>query len=93
MTIDKELAKKIRKMVNAKNLYENLYEQITKQFREDFDGCYIGEFYIVDEPDGEYQGEGEYCNQCTGYFEDSGSGTYYYPIEGSKKYVAITYAF
>jgi hypothetical protein len=92
MTIDKELAEKIRKMVEARQLYEALYEQIVEHFRDYFDGCYIGEIYIADEPMGEDQGDG-YCDQYTGYSMDSGSGTYYFPIEGSTKYVAVTYTF
>lgn len=92
MTIDKELAKQIKKMVNAQELCENLYREIVEHFREEFDGCYIGEIYIVDEPQGVDQGDG-YCDQYTGYSMDSGSGTYYFPIEGSTKYVAVTYTF
>lgn len=92
MTIDKELAEKIRKLVEARQLYEALYEQIVERFKDDFDGCYIEDFYIADEPQGVDQGDG-YCDQYTGYSMDSGSGTYYYPIEGSTKYVAVTYTF
>ena len=92
MTIDKELAEKIRKMNEARQLYEALCEQVVERFKDEFDGCYIGEIYIVDEPQGEDQGDG-YCDQYTGYSMDSGSGTYYYPIEGSTKYVAVTYTF
>lgn len=92
MTIDKELAKQIRKMRDAELVYTTLYEEIVKRFADYFDGCYIGEIYIVDEPQGVDQGDG-YCDQYTGYSEDSGSGTYYFPIEGSRKYVAVTYTF
>ena len=53
-------------------------------------GVYVGDLFIADEPCGNEQNGGEYCDQwCHG--EDWYTGTYYYPIEGSDKYVAYTY--
>lgn len=53
-------------------------------------GVYVGDLFIADEPSGEYQDDGEYCDQsCLG--EDWYTGTYYYRIEESDKYVAYTY--
>lgn len=53
-------------------------------------GVWIGDLFIVDKPTGEKQDDGEYCNQtCHG--EDWFTGTYYYQIEDSEKYVAYTY--
>lgn len=53
-------------------------------------GVYIGDLFITDKPEGEEQGDGEYCDQyCQG--EDWYTGTYYYPIEDSDKYVAYNY--
>lgn len=92
MTIDKELAEKIRKMEEALQLYKAIYDEIVERFKDYFDGCYIEDIYIADEPQGVDQGDG-YCDQYTGYSMDSGSGTYYFPIEGSTKYVAVTYTF
>lgn len=53
-------------------------------------GVYVGDLFISDEPSGEEQNDGEYCDQwCNG--EDWYTGTYCYPIEGSDKYLAYTY--
>lgn len=92
MTIDKELAEKICKLGEALQLYKAIYDEIVERFKDYFYGCYIEDIYIADEPQGVDQGDG-YCDKYTGYSMDSGSGTYYYPIEGSTKYVAVTYTF
>ena len=53
-------------------------------------GVYVDDLFIADEPQGDEQDDGEYCDQwCHG--EDWYTGTYYYQIEGSDKYVAYTY--
>ncbi|MDY3050689.1 MAG: hypothetical protein SOR31_03535 [Parvimonas sp.] len=68
--------------------FNKIIEYILKVY-EDFEGAY--NFYIIDEFDGEYQGNGEYCSQSTvGYSEDSYRGTYYFPIR-NKKYLAVEY--
>lgn len=41
---------------------------------------------------GEEQSDGEWCDQIMIY-EDSGNGTYYYPIEGSNMYMYVKYSF
>lgn len=70
-----------------KEMYE--CKETFKEWEGDTD-VYIGDLFIADEPCGDGQGEGEYCDQwCHG--EDWYTGTYYYPIEGSDKYVAYTY--
>lgn len=53
-------------------------------------GVYIGDLFITQKPSGKEQGDGEYCDQ-TQHGDDWFTGTYYYPIEGSDKYVAYTY--
>lgn len=53
-------------------------------------GVYISELFITKQPSGKKQNNGEYCDQ-TQHGEDWFTGTYYYPIEGSDKYVAYTY--
>jgi hypothetical protein len=93
MTISKEIAKKVERLNKIEAEAEKLRAELHKEFGEHFDGCYINDYFIENEPCGDEQGDGEYCNQYTGYICDSGSGTYYYPIENSKKYLAITYEF
>ena len=89
--------KDVLKLVKDLNRHEaeaaKLRQALCDRFRDDFDGCYIGDFFIVDEPEGDKQDDGEWCDQWTGYECDTGSGTYYYAVEGSKKYIAITYGF
>ena len=79
--------KDVLKLVKDLNRHEaeaaKLRQALCDRFRDDFDGCYIDDFFIVDEPQGDEQDDGEWCDQ--------GSGTYYYAVEGSKKYIAITY--
>ena len=41
---------------------------------------------------GEEQSDGEWCDQIM-IWEDSGDGTYYYPIEGSNMYMYVKYSF
>lgn len=57
-----------------------------------FEDFWINDFGVVQEPRGEEQTDGEYCDQWM-HGEDSGSGTYYYPIEGSTQYFWVAYSF
>ena len=51
----------------------------------------IHDFGTTQEPVGDEQDGGEYCDQTmTG--EDTGYGDYYYPIEGSSQYMRIEYS-
>lgn len=93
MTVSKETMKKVKRLNKIEEEAQRIRKELFAEFGDDFDGCYIEGFSILDEPCGDDQGDGEYCNQWTGYSEDSGSGVYYYPIEGSKKYLAVGYCF
>lgn len=53
-------------------------------------GVCIGDLFITDKPSGEETGDGEYCDQEE-HGEDWFTGIYYFPIEGTDKYVAYTY--
>ena len=53
---------------------------------------WVNDFGIAQEPVGEEQEDGEYCNQ-TMAGEDTGYGDYYYPIEGKSQYMRIGYSF
>lgn len=94
MTVSKETMSKVKRLNKLAEEAKKIRMELIEEFKDAFDGCYMEEFFIVDEPCGDAQGEGEYCSQgCYGYSSDSGCGTYYYPIDHSKKYLAITYEF
>ena len=93
MTVSKETMAKVKRLVQLEKEADNIREVLLAEFGEYFDGVYIEGFSIRDEPCGDDQGEGEYCDQWTGYSGDTGSGVYYYPVEGEGKYVAIDYSF
>ena len=57
-----------------------------------FENFGISGFGVSREPNGEEQNDGEYCDQGM-YWEDSGDGVYYYPIEGSTQYFWVAYSF
>lgn len=53
---------------------------------------WVNGFGVSQEPEGEEQSDGEYCDQWM-LGEDYGDGTYYYPIEESTQYFWIAYSF
>lgn len=70
-----------------------IYEELESWASENgFDGMWVNDFGIAQEPVGEEQEDGEYCNQ-TMAGEDTGYGDYYYPIEGKSQYMRIGYSF
>lgn len=85
MKAEKDVLKLVKDLNRHEAEVRRLSQALCERFRDDFDGCYIDDFFIVDEPEGDEQDDGEWC--------DAGSGTYYYAVEGSKKYIAITYGF
>ena len=93
MTVSKEIAKKVERLNEIEKEWGELLAELHKEFGERLDGGYLNGYYIADEPRGEEQGDGEYCDQYTGYICDSGSGTYFFPIEDSEKYLAVEYSF
>ena len=71
---------------------EFLIAQIDKLYEGFFEDVYTGKITIVEEPTGEHQGEGQYCNQHSiGWTGDSFEGVYYFPIEDGR-YLAIEYS-
>lgn len=93
MKVKKTLLKLIKELNEHEAEAIKLRQALFDKFCDEFDGCYIGDFFVVDKPQGRKQDDGEWCNQYTGYESDTGGGTYYYAVEGSKKYIAITYDF
>ena len=83
MKISKDIADKIE-------LVNKLNKEIGTYLKENVEteGCL--DLKIVDKPKGREQGEGEYCDQVY-HGEDWFTGTYYYPIEDSNKYLAMAY--
>ena len=87
-----ELAEKYLKLQKeTRAAYKALADWLTNEAGS-ADGVYIDDIFITDEPHGQLQNEDEYCDQWTGYCEDSFSGTYYHPIEGTDKYLAFGYS-
>ena len=93
MKVSKEIAKKVERLNEIEAEAGKLHAELRKELGDYFDGCYINGYCIADQPCGDEQHDGEYCEQYTGYFCDSGSGTYFFPIEDSKKYLAVQYDF
>lgn len=98
MKVPKEVATFVEEYEKINNQIKELHKELEacKKVFIDWEkenseaGVWIDDLFIVDKPTGEKQSDGEYCNQtCHG--EDWFTGTYYYPIEGSDKYVAYTY--
>lgn len=93
MQVPKEIAEKAERYeklkVETDKLYEELEEFANKNGFEDFG---VNGFGVSQEPEGDEQSNGEYCNQWM-HGEDSGGGTYYYPIEGSTQYMWVGYSF
>ena len=78
------IPKEIRRKIQLKL---KLDEEISKWIEENLDteGLYFGSMKIVDEPSGDEQDEGEYCDQSKiGWSEDSFCGYYYYPLDNGK---------
>lgn len=93
MKISKGIAAKAARYHKLKSEADNMYEELAEWFENNMDsGVCWNDFYIVDKPKGDPQGSGEYCWQVM-EFEDSGHGTYYWPIKNSKQYLAADYEF
>ena len=94
MKVTKELADKIRMFNKLQNQTNSLFEEITEELIRvspvNADVCITG-FDVYSEPAGEDQGDGEYCDQYSGFIEDDYNGTYFYPIEDSDEYVGMSY--
>lgn len=78
------IPKEIREKIEDKL---KLDEEIIKWTSESLyvDGFYFESMKIVDEPSGEEQDNGEYCDQSSfEYSEDSFYGYYYFPLDNGK---------
>ena len=88
-----EIASKAERYEELKKEIDTLYEELEEFANANgFEDFWINGFGVSQEPNGEEQFNGEYCDQWM-RGEDSGDGIYYYPIEGSTQYFWIAYAF
>lgn len=93
MTVSKEIAEKAARYEKLMNEANELFEELDEWAIENgFDGFRVNSFGISNEASGEEQLDGEWCDQ-TIKWEDSGDGTYYYPVEGSEMYMYVEYSF
>lgn len=83
-----QIPKEIREKIEERN---RLNEELKSWFDEntDTEGCNIRDAYIVDEPTGESQGDGEYCEQWI-MGEDWYRGHYYWQMDNGK-YLCMDY--
>lgn len=93
MKVPKEIAEKAERYEGLKAEADQLYEELEEfAYENGFEDFWITGLGTVQKPIGQKQSDGEYCDQYM-EGEDSGHGTYYYPIEGSTKYMFIEYSF
>jgi hypothetical protein len=89
MTIPKEIVEKMEQVNSLmteidKWLDENIDTDGSRHNHRKFisgEYCHNDHYEFDDEPSGEPQMDGEYCNQSTAISGDSFYGTYYYPTE------------
>ena len=97
MAVTKEIAQKVERYLNLMTEANEIFNELEELFqREDLMGGLVNieEFGVAGcEPSeiAEPTENGEY-NQITTRFEDSVWGTYYFPIENSKRYVVVDYS-
>lgn len=95
MKAPKEIVECVEKYERLRKKFERIEKEMEECRRtfvewEGDTGVYVGHLFIADEPNGDEQRDGEYCDQYQ-LGEDWYKGIYYYPIEGSDKYVAYDY--
>lgn len=93
MNVSKEIASKAERYEELKKELDTLYEELEEfAYANGFEDFCVNGFGVSQEPNGEEQTDGEYCDQWM-MWEDSGDGIYYYPIEGSTQYFWVAYSF
>lgn len=89
MKVPKEIADKVKIYQEGQKAFEEVVEWL-RATTDDY--VFIEDVFIVDEPTGDEQNDGEYCDQyAVGCCEDSYAGNYYHPIEGSPQYLGYSY--
>lgn len=93
MKVPKEIVEKVKRYEDLKSEVNKLYEELEEFANEHgYGDCWIADFGTSKKPLGKEQSNGSYCDQYMDG-EDSGYGTYYYPIEESTQYMFIEYSF
>ena len=91
MKVSQEIADKVKQYQELQSQADKLFEELEEYFIDEQGLEGFEDAFIADKPEGSKQTkDGEYCYQIT-LGEDWYRGTYYYPIEKSKKYVGIEY--
>lgn len=90
MKVTREIADKVIRYQELQSKADELYQELNNYFKDEL-GCEgFYDPFITDEPQGEEQTGGEFCDQTTigeGWYK----GVYYYPIENSDSYVGCSY--
>lgn len=90
MKVPKEIADKVKAYQEGQKALEEVIEWLRANTDDD---VFIEDIFIVDEPTGHEQNDGEYCDQhAVGWCGDSYEGNYYHPIEGSPQYLGYSYS-
>lgn len=95
MKVPKEIANRARIYEEAQKIASEAFKDVAAWLREntEADGVYIEDLFVTNEPTGNDQGEGEFCDQrSVGYCEDSFAGRYYHPVEDSDIYLGYSYS-
>ena len=58
MKAEKDVLKLVKDLNRHEAEAKKLRQALCDRFRDDFDGCYIGDFFVVDEPQGDEQDDG-----------------------------------
>lgn len=90
MSVPKKIADKVELYEKLQSKADSLYEEIKAYFEQECDAEGFLIPFITDIPTGRRQNDGEFCEQMT-LGEDWYKGKYYFPIDGSNKYIGYTY--
>lgn len=95
MNVPKEIADRAKIYEEAQKIATEAFKDVAAWLRENTgaDGVFIEDLFVTNEPAGDDQGEGEFCDQWSvGYCGDSFEGKYYHPVEGSDLYLGYSYS-
>ena len=90
MKCSKEMAEKVAKYEKLQKQADELYKEIEKYFEEELGAEGFEVPFITNKPIGDKVNDDEYCDQHCIY-EGWYQGTYYYKIDGSKKWVGYSF--
>lgn len=94
MKIPKEIAQMVCEYQETQKKETESYATVSNWLTENTEtnGVYIDQIFIAKKPQGEAQGDDEYCIQSPlGLCEDSYTGKYYHKIEDSNLWLGYSY--